>query len=455
MASRNLRQFGRNIRGSTLIIFTLALPVLLLMVAGAIDFGRAVQLRVELQDAVDAASVGLVDVGSPAYKAAIAMTSDGTVTNTITQAQAQKMFTADFSSSSAVSALSLTATVTKSGMAVNSSVIASAKYNTLMLGLLSPSFSQIPLSIRATSTSSIPPYIDFYLLLDNTPSMGLAATSAGMTWMQTHTPSSVSAGVAEANCSFACHEMDLPTSKKKGIDYYTLARNNQITLRIDVVRQATQQLMTTAQSTETLSNQYRMAIYDFGVNASQVTGGNPPANPVTALSPDLAATAKNAAAVDLMIVPSQSYNNDEDTNLQSVLSDMNSRIPAPGNGGTANTPQKVLFFVTDGLNDGYDCNYSDGGNCRRIRPLDPAVCQTMKSRGVQIAILYTTYIPPQNNGFTQQYVTPLISPTDKVQAALQTCASSGLFYAVAPDQDLSAAMNALFKKVVAVQRITS
>jgi hypothetical protein len=30
----------------------------------------------------------------------------------------------------------------------------------------------------ATATTGMPPYIDFYMLLDNTPSMGVAATPA-------------------------------------------------------------------------------------------------------------------------------------------------------------------------------------------------------------------------------------------------------------------------------------
>ena len=53
-------------------------------------------------------------------------------------------------------------------------------------------------------------------------------------------------------------------------NFYALAKSLGVTMRIDVLRTATQQLMTTAAQTETYSNQFRMAIYDFGVTADEV-----------------------------------------------------------------------------------------------------------------------------------------------------------------------------------------
>ena len=39
----------------------------------------------------------------------------------------------------------------------------------------------------STSTTNMPQYIDFYLLLDNSPSMGVGATPADVTTMVNHT----------------------------------------------------------------------------------------------------------------------------------------------------------------------------------------------------------------------------------------------------------------------------
>jgi hypothetical protein len=50
-------------------------------------------------------------------------------------------------------------------------------------------------------------------------------------------------------CAFACHEADASPN-----DYYGLARSLGVTLRMDLVAQATQNLMSTAQSAATTNN---------------------------------------------------------------------------------------------------------------------------------------------------------------------------------------------------------
>jgi hypothetical protein len=64
-------------------------------------------------------------------------------------------------------------------------------------------------------------------------------------------------------------------------------------------------------------------------------------------------------------------------------------MPYPG-GGTriaGDTPQEVLFFVTDGVED-------EIVNGSRVQSLmDPSYCTTIKNRGIRIAVLYTTYLP--------------------------------------------------------------
>jgi len=130
-------------------------------------------------------------------------------------------------------------------------------------------------------------------------------------------------------------------------------------------------------------------------------------------------------------------------------------IPATGDGASAANPQKVLFFVSDGTNDGYDCAYSNGSSCRRITPLDTTSCTTLKNRGVRIAVLYTTYWPLPTNSFYNQYVAKYVSPTSQIATQMQSCASPGLYFEVSPSQGISAAMTALFQRVVSVVRINA
>lgn len=82
--------------------------------------------------------------------------------------------------------------------------------------------------------------------------MGVGATPTDVKTMVNNTPD---------QCAFACHDVS------NSNNYYNLAKKLGVTTRIDVLRTATQQLMQTAAATETYSNQFRLAIYDFGVSA--------------------------------------------------------------------------------------------------------------------------------------------------------------------------------------------
>ncbi len=448
MLGLTLRKIARSVHGGTAMTFALFLPVLLLLIGGAVDFSRMIQLRSELQDAADAASIGSIAVNSDAFKAGVAMTGDGTVSTGTTQAQT--IFTGDMRPHSDLTGVTSSAVITKTGTTITSIVTANASYTSNMLGLFNNSFAHIPISITSTSSATVPPYIDFYLLLDNSPSMGLGATTADINKLVAATATKSS----DNNCAFACHELDKP-STGSNMDYYDLAKSIGVTMRIDVVRQATQNLMTTASTTETQVNQYRMAIYDFGLTADSISATAPGAYQISALNSNLTQSSTNAAAIDLMTVAAQNDNSDRQTNFTSVLADMNTRIPAEGSGLSSTSTQKVLFIVSDGVNDGYDCGYSNGSSCRRITPMNTATCTTLKARGVRIAVLYTTYLllNQGQNSFFDSYVRPYLTPTSQVATAMQSCASPGLYFEVSPSQGISDAMQALFKKVVSVVRI--
>ncbi|ESQ93832.1 hypothetical protein [Asticcacaulis benevestitus] len=339
----------------------------------------------------------------------------------------------------------------KTGTLITSTVTVTANYKPYMLGLFG--FSTLPIAVTSKSLVSMPPFIDFYLLLDNTPSMGLGATVADMNKLIAATKNAP----VDPSCAFACHETGPFTASHKATipERYGLAKTLGVTMRIDVVREATQKLMTTAESTERTPDQYRMAIYDFGGAADVIDQQNPVARQISKLQANLVQSAIDAKALDLMTIPYQNYNSDRQTNFKSTLTSMDKLIPKTGDGMTSSNPQKVLFFVSDGLNDGYDCASS---GCRRIAPIDTAICTTMKSRGVRIAVLYTTYQPVPTDVFfmgnVQKFLPPKANPS-QLATQMEACASPGLYFEVGPNQGISQAMTALFNKVVSVVRINS
>jgi hypothetical protein len=155
-----------------------------------------------------------------------------------------------------------------------------------------------------------------------------------------------------------------------------------------------------------------------------------------------------------MSVPSTSYSSVY-TDFDAILTSMNSALPTPGDGSSSSTPQKILFFVSDGLEDAATttCSQSESvtglGRCQS--PINVSNCTTIKNRGIKIAVLYTTYYPVTNNWWYNNTVAPFQS---QIATNMQACASSGLYFEVSPTQGISAAMTALFNLALQQVRIT-
>ena len=79
--------------------------------------------------------------------------------------------------------------------------------------------------------------------------------------------------------------------------------------------------------------------------------------------------------------------------------------PGLGSNATGDTPQEVVFLVTDGVEDkivSRRCpNATFASNHRCQQPLDTTMCTTIKNRGIKIAILYTEYLQLINLGPSQ------------------------------------------------------
>jgi Flp pilus assembly protein TadG len=469
-----MRQFSRDRRGNVAIIFALSIIPIMFFAGMGLDFAAATQKRVKLNAAADSAALAAVAPGMMSQSDAAAITA------------AQHMFTAQ---AAAVPQLNVNAsqpnvTVTHTGLARNVNVSYTANsVNAFpnVLGLLTGGTAQQywPISGSSQASSTIPPDINFYLLLDNSPSMALAATTAGITTMNNNT-------TAQGGCAFGCHETNPtasdvagnPTVNGKQIDNYTLAQNLGVTLRIQNVAAATQSLMNSAQQYQTSNSQfnvaYNMAIFTFANNG--VDPVFPPGCSTSSCTPssNLSAAGTAASAVDVILVCSNNYlgpyqngacqnnNSDEDTEFDTAMSQMNTLMPNPGTGASNSTPQEVLFIVTDGvedkkLSDTWQtiCKETETGS-RCQQEFDTQLCTTIKNRGIFIAILYTVYqpLPATGNGsnsWYNSYVAPYLS---KIGPNLQSCASPGLYFAVTTDQDISTAMTALFQASVATARLT-
>jgi Flp pilus assembly protein TadG len=452
-----IRRFRRDKSGNIAIIFALTLLPVLSAVGCAIDYSRATQLRSKLQAAADAASVGSIARNSPAYLAAGTMTSDGPISAGV--ADATNIFNGNMSGVAGYTLNSVTPVVARSNGTVTSSVQFSANVPTMFLGVMGKT--TMTVGGTSTSTANIPLYIDFYLLLDNSPSMGVGATPTDVSALVSAT--SAASFSPNQNCAFACHDLNSGATD----NFYALAKTLGANTRLDVLRLATQNLMSTASSPsyQVYPNQFRMAIYDFGI--SSATYG---LTSIFSLSSNLSSAQTAAQAIDLMGVygNNDQYTADQDSQFTTIFPQINNAISSPGTGG-ASDPLKYLFFVSDGVADESNagttmCNVSpssyplSGNRCQS--PINPALCTALKNRGIKIAVLYTTYLNLPTNAWYMTWLNPFNpgpygpSPNSQIALNMQACASDGLYFEVSPTQGISDAMTALFRKAVADARIS-
>jgi Flp pilus assembly protein TadG len=439
----------RDRKANVAVIFALVMVPTIYLLGMTLDYSQVIRKRAQLNAAADAAVIAAV---TPS------MLSQS---STLATAAATNVFNATANGLPGLASTpSLNVNVTNSGLVRTATVsytAASTNNFPILLGTAA-----WPFNGSSSASASGAPNINFYLLLDDSPSMAIAGTPAGITTMVNNTS-------AQGGCAFACHETN-PAGENPalgnphGEDNYALARNLGVTLRIDLMAQAAANLMSTAQTTEAANNNtYKVAIYTFdtGLNTIYAPSGLPSTNLSSA-----ATAAANIAMLEVYDnnwLTSSNNNSDTDTNFSSALQSLNTTMPNPG-GGTSNagdTPQEVVFLVTDGVEDKAVSSTSacsqptvsiGSGQYRCQQPFDTTWCTTVKNRGIRIAVLYTEYLQLPTNSWYNSYIAPFDNPTPStslVATNLQSCASSGLFYDVQSGGDITAALNALFQLVVA------
>ncbi len=137
-----------------------------------------------------------------------------------------------------------------------------------------------------------------------------------------------------------------------------------------------------------------------------------------------------------------------DTKLSPALTALAAAIPVAGTGIAGGAPKEILFFVTDGLED----SISNGGIAINVlSSAGQAAFTTPENNGVKAAVLYTTYYPTPNFWLYQDNVASIQS---SIGAALQSCASAGLFQAVSPGGDISSALDQLFLVAIESAHLT-
>ena len=201
-----LSRFRRDNKANIAVIFAFAVLPIATAVGCATDYTNATRIKAKMQAAADAAAVASVSINSASYIQATTMTSNGSVSAGMTELDS--IFKGNvFNFSSLYQNLTMkTETVTKTGANLTSVITFSAQVPVTFMKVLG--WQNMTIGGTSTATSSLPLYLDFYLLLDVSGSMGLPSTAAEAVRMQNINPDNYVQ--YPTGCTIACHFSQLP-----------------------------------------------------------------------------------------------------------------------------------------------------------------------------------------------------------------------------------------------------
>ncbi|HLH90746.1 MAG TPA: TadE/TadG family type IV pilus assembly protein [Xanthobacteraceae bacterium] len=204
-----MNRFCRDQRGNIAVIFAIACIPVLAAVGCGVDYSEASRMRAKLQSAADAAAVASISQNSQGWLAASQMTGNGTVTTAQTDAMNiflgninnvynpgnpnANLFTLNTPPTAAV--------VTKTGANLTSTVTFNASVPTVFMNVLG--FKSLTIQGSSSASASLPLYLDFYVALDVSGSMGLPSTPSEAQRMQWASPDNYIQ--YPTGCTLACH----------------------------------------------------------------------------------------------------------------------------------------------------------------------------------------------------------------------------------------------------------
>ncbi|WP_336488206.1 pilus assembly protein TadG-related protein [Methylobacterium nigriterrae] len=422
------------------IVFALAaLPTIGLLGLG-IEHGQRTVFRNRLDAAADAAAIAAIK-GASDYVAQNSGSQSGAALTDGAIAAGTALGAKAFATNAGKVTLTVPAVPTvrmaRQGQTFTANVQYAGSYPSAFGKLFGTS--TVALSGGAASSVTMGSYLDFYLLLDTSGSMGFP-TSAQQQLDFARINPDMNWGQTKNNCAFACH---FPSFVG-----YSIAKPNKITLRIETVGNAVAQLLTTAKQNQTIPNQYRVGLFPF------VSYMETAADATTDLDSLQPIAAGLEAYMD--IGDSSRPRGSGGTHFENLFPTINSKITRSGDGSSSLTPQPFIFLVTDGVqNDQYWSN-SFGWTGSKANLLDPNLCTPLKNRGITISVLYIPYVPiaqPYNTnvGYENDRVNGLIP---SVPDTLRSCASPGYFRTASTSDEITAALNAMFAQATAAARLT-
>jgi len=414
---------------------------MMIMVGAAIDYGYALNINQRLNEAADTAVLSAL---SPAI-------AQGAGSYAIAYANNNMESVAKNTFATNIAALSMSVTptinITKKTSGNISTYTATLSYSTsvptFFAGLVG--MSSIPISGHAQATTTPLTYIRYYILVDISQSMGIAATTSDMAALYARIQQYGEGTATEPGCVFGCHVAE--SFQNYSNEYYAHDVSPYITLRIDSANTALDSIIQTAVADEN-STTPNISIGLYTMSAY------PSATVTQVFAPTTSLSQYENVAVDLGDNTSGGLGDSDLTDQ--ITQFANTYLPAQGTGASASSPLNYVFLVTDGMIDTVDSSCF-AGHCTSALP--SSYCNQLQAKAT-VGVIYTTYLPIYNynnsaDGYEVAYNDLVLPYVNQIPTNLQACATSSNYYFQASyGPDIIAAMQSLFATSLQTVRLT-
>jgi Flp pilus assembly protein TadG len=205
--------FQTDRRANVAVMTAIAMIPIFAAIGCVVDYTMASTVKTRLQAAADATSLAVISVNSSVVATAKKMTGSGEVSGD--SAFINNFFTSDLDTLANYPTLTLTtASVVKTGQVLTATVAFTAQVPTYFMGILG--YKSVTVSGTSQSTYKLPTYLDVYLMLDVSGSMGFPSTSGEQTRLMAINPDSY--GQYAGGCTFACHFTGSGTCKDVSVN---------------------------------------------------------------------------------------------------------------------------------------------------------------------------------------------------------------------------------------------
>ncbi|MGV8939759.1 MAG: TadE/TadG family type IV pilus assembly protein [Allorhizobium sp.] len=445
----DLRSFLANRHGNIGITFIILLVPLITAVGAGLDFARAYNIRAKMQSDLDSALLAAVK-------------QVGTENSGAIETRVKNWFAAQTNRTASeytlddinIDTTGHTITATAAG-GVPTTLMHIANIDSVDVGVSS--------SVSGPGEN----YLNVYIALDKSPSMLLAATSAGQSAMLS----------SAAGCAFACHDVDggpYTYNKKKYTTVYDLAVAMGVQLRTDVAIDAVGEVLDLIDAADKTHTRIKVGLYKLGTTATEVLA------PTLSTSNARKKLTKDSAGMN-------SATSDTATYFDYSLTALKKLVGTAGDGTSASSPLKLVLMLTDGVQSERNWVLQSSSGTRfptstsslqtAVTPINPAWCDNVKTLGATMGVLYTEYLPMTFDwGYNATVGSTMKSSSYKsawgatiasgvatnvtrqtyIPQALEDCATSDeLFISANSPSEISTGLAAIFQQYLSNVRLTN